>query len=141
MVWVPDAEHEALRDLVRAREGAKKDQLRARHRLQKPLLRRGLRPPEGIKAWTVRSLTWVKTLQLEPAALPATLLDYLAEVDHARERIERLERAIDQAIEAAPEAIRAVIDGLQSQRGVARISAATIVAEFGQLSRFPEPDS
>ena len=30
-VWVPDAEHEALRDLVRAREAAKKDQLRARH--------------------------------------------------------------------------------------------------------------
>ena len=32
-VWVPDAAHEALRDLVRAREAAKKDQLRARHRL------------------------------------------------------------------------------------------------------------
>jgi transposase len=31
-VWVPDAAHEALRDLVRAREAAKKDQLRARHR-------------------------------------------------------------------------------------------------------------
>lgn len=28
-VWVPDAAHEALRDLVRAREAAKKDQLRA----------------------------------------------------------------------------------------------------------------
>jgi transposase len=32
-VWVPDAAHEALRDLVRAREAAKRDQLRARHRL------------------------------------------------------------------------------------------------------------
>ena len=32
-VWVPDAAHEALRDVVRAREAAKKDQLRARHRL------------------------------------------------------------------------------------------------------------
>jgi transposase len=35
-VSVPDAAHEALRDLVRAREAAKKDQLRARHRLQRP---------------------------------------------------------------------------------------------------------
>jgi transposase len=34
-VWVPDAAHEALRDLVRAREAGKKDQLRARHRLSK----------------------------------------------------------------------------------------------------------
>jgi len=46
-VWVPDAEHEALRDLVRAREAAKKDQLRARHRLSKFLLRQGQRPPVG----------------------------------------------------------------------------------------------
>jgi len=135
-VWVPDEAHEALRDLVRAREAAKKDQLRARHRLQKLLLRRGLRPPEGIKTWTPRHLAWVKTLHLAPAALDATLLDYVSEVDHANERIERLERAIDQAIEAAPAQIRALIEGLQSLRGVARISAATIVAEVGMLSRF-----
>src|SRR6266699_1393780 len=51
-VWVPDAAHEALRDVVRAREAAKKDQLRARHRLSKFLLRQGRRPPTGIKAWT-----------------------------------------------------------------------------------------
>jgi transposase len=42
-VWVPDAGSEALRDLVRAREAAKQDQLRARHRLGKFLLRSGLR--------------------------------------------------------------------------------------------------
>src|SRR5256886_11423671 len=42
-VWVPDEAHEALRDLVRGREAAKKDQLRARHRLYKFLLRHGLR--------------------------------------------------------------------------------------------------
>src|SRR6266436_2831945 len=51
-VWVPDAAHEALRDLVRAREAAKKDQLRARHRLHKFLLRHGWRAPQGIKSWT-----------------------------------------------------------------------------------------
>ena len=48
-VWVPDAAHEALRDLVRAREAAKKDQLRARRRLGKFLLRHGRRP-EGLKS-------------------------------------------------------------------------------------------
>lgn len=48
-VWVPDAEHEALRDLVRAREAAKKDQLRHRHRLGKFLLRHGKRPIDAGK--------------------------------------------------------------------------------------------
>jgi transposase len=51
-VWVPDAGSEALRDLVRAREAAKQDQLRARHRLGKFLLRSGQRPPSGIRPWT-----------------------------------------------------------------------------------------
>jgi transposase len=40
-VWVPDEGSEAVRDLVRAREAAKQDQLRARHRLGKFLLRTG----------------------------------------------------------------------------------------------------
>jgi transposase len=56
-VWVPDAAHEALRDLARAREAAKKDQLKARHRLGKFLLRHGRRP-EGMKAWTKQHLEW-----------------------------------------------------------------------------------
>ena len=46
-MWVPDAAHEALRDLVRARLAAKRDQLRARHRLGKFLLRQGRRAPLG----------------------------------------------------------------------------------------------
>jgi transposase len=61
-VWVPDAAHEALRDLVRAREAAKKDQLRARHRLGKFLLRHGRRPSTTMNTWTQRHLKWVKTV-------------------------------------------------------------------------------
>ncbi|MGH9478590.1 MAG: IS110 family transposase, partial [Terriglobales bacterium] len=51
-VRVPDAGTEALRDLVRARGAAKQDQLRARHRLSKFLLRTGQRPAAGVRAWT-----------------------------------------------------------------------------------------
>jgi transposase len=90
-VWVPDAQHEALRDLVRAREAGKQDQLRARHRLGKFLLRQGRRAPEGTKAWTGKYLKWVKEqVRFEQPAQEATLLDYLHEVEHAGERIERL---------------------------------------------------
>ena len=46
--WVPDREHEALRDLVRAREDAVKDGTRARQRLGKFLLRLGVRAPDSI---------------------------------------------------------------------------------------------
>src|SRR5260370_9941943 len=53
-VWVPDAAHEALRDLVRAREAAKQDQLRARHRLGQVLPRHRRPPPQGLKPPTPR---------------------------------------------------------------------------------------
>lgn len=135
-VWVPDIAHEALRDVVRAREAAKKDQLRARHRLSKFLLRRGLRCDGKVKKWGVFYWRWIKTLRFDNAALEATLLDYVTEVEHAAARIERLERAIDTAAAAAPPKMRAVIEALQALRGIAKIAAVTVVAELGELSRF-----
>ncbi len=138
-VWVPDAAHEALRDLVRARLAAKRDQLRARHRLSKFLLRHGRRAAEGVGAWTERYLAWVKTEHFEHAAQQMTLQDYLHEVEHAAERIVRLERSIDAAIETLPVKMRAVIEALQSLRGIAQISAVSIMAELGELSRFEHP--
>jgi len=138
-VWVPDAAHEALRDLLRAREAAKADQLRARHRLSKFLLRHDRRRPEGVRAWTVRDRDWLATVRFDEPALEATLLDYLHEVDHAADRIVRLERAIDAAVAAAPAEMRAVIAALQTLRGVKQMTAATIVAEVGPLGRFDHP--
>jgi transposase len=138
-VWVPDEAHEALRDVVRAREAAKRDETRARHRLSKFLLRHGRRPGKKMTAWTVKYLEWVRSVRFEHAALEATLLDYLAEVDHMAERIVRLERAIDAAIEQMPAAMKAVVAGLQALRGVKKISAVSVVAELGPLSRFDRP--
>jgi transposase len=139
-VWVPDAAHEALRDLVRAREAAKKDQLRARHRLGKFLLRHGRRPPTVMKAWTQAHLAWVKSaVHFDQPAQEATLLDYIHEVDHVAARIERLESAIDAAVTLAPVRMRAVIEALQALRGVALVTAVTIAAEVGELTRFTKP--
>jgi transposase len=139
-VWVPDAAHEALRDLVRAREAAKKDQLRARHRLGRFLLRHGRRPPTVMKAWTQAHLAWVKSaVHFDQPAQEATLLDYIHEVDHVAARIARLESAIDAAVALAPVRMRAVIEALQALRGVALVTAVTIAAEVGELTRFTKP--
>jgi transposase len=139
-VWVPDAAHEALRDLVRARLAAKRDQLRHRHRLGKFLLRQGRRRPEKMKAWTQKHLEWIRTaVHFDHPAHGAVLLDYLNEVDRVGERIQRLEGAIDEAVAQAPKATQDVMAALQALRGIAKISAVTIIAELGQLSRFAQP--
>jgi len=78
---------EAPRDLVRAREAAKQDQMRARHRLSKFLLRSGQRPPTGVRPWTRPYLIWVAQLRFTQIAQEATRQDYLHEVEHMRERV------------------------------------------------------
>jgi transposase len=113
-VWVADAEHEALRDLVRAREAA----------------------PSKMGSWTDKHREWVMQRKFEQRALEETLTDYAAEVDHQRERVARLERAIEEAVDQVPASMRAVIDALQALRGVSKLTATTIVAEVGELSRF-----
>lgn len=138
-VWVPTPEHEALRDVVRAREAAKKDERRARHRLQKFLLRHGVRRTKGMREWTETHRTWVSGLKFELAAQQATLTDYAEEVEHLKQRIQRLEKAIDEAIAAAPAKMRAVIEALQAMRGISKLTATTIVSEVGELSRFDHP--
>src|SRR4030081_874920 len=135
-VWVPDEGSGALRDLVRTREAAKQDQLRACHRLSKFLLRSGQRPPTGIRPWTRPYLIWVAQLRFTQMAQEATRLDYLHEVEHMRERVERLERAITEAVKLASPALQQVVNDLQALRGIADISAVTIAAELGQVSRF-----
>jgi len=135
-VWVPDAGSEALRDLVRAREAAKQDQLRARHRLSKFLLRLGQRPAAGVKAWTQLYMAWVRQLRFPQAAQDSTRLDYLHEVEHMAERVLRLEKAIAEAVKLASPELQAVVRDLQALRGIAQISAVTIAAELGNISRF-----
>jgi len=135
-VWIPDEGSEALRDLVRAREAAKQDQLRARHRLSKFLLRSGQRPAPGVKAWTQIYMAWIRQIHFAQMAHEATRLDYLHEVEHMGERVMRLEQAIAEAAKLASPELREVIQGLQTLRGIAHISAITIAAELGQISRF-----
>lgn len=140
-VWVPDPAQEALRQLVRAREDAKQDQQRARQRLGKFLLRNGWRPPVDIKkSWTQKHMDWIKRqVHFPQPALQATFLDYAHEVERAAERIQRLQKAMDDALAAAPAEIQEVIAALQALRGVAKIAAVTLVAEVGSFSRFRNP--
>ena len=136
-VWVPDEGSEALRDLVRAREAAKQDQLRARHRLTKFLLRTGRRLVLGVKAWTARYVIWLEQIHYMQPAQEATFEDCLNEVRHMDERVRRLEQVIAEAMKAAPQPMQELIRGLQALRGVAYISAVTIAVELGNItSRF-----
>jgi transposase len=138
-VWVPDRSHEALRDLVRARQAAVKDLRAARHRLDKFLLRNGMRKPMPMTSWTFKHMRWIKTLSFEEKSQAVVFQDYLHQVEHQQGRLQALEKSIDIAIQEAPERIQQVVAGLQMLRGVGKITAIGVVAEVGQFSRFTKP--
>jgi transposase len=92
----------------------------------------------GVQLWTLKYMEWVKReVRFEQPAQEVTLLDYVHEVDHAAARIVRLDLAIAEAATSVPPTMRAVIEALQALRGIAQISAVTIVSERGEVSRFP----
>jgi transposase len=139
VVWVPDAATEALRDLVRAREVTKQDQLRARHRVSKFLLRHGRARPEGMKAWTVKHAQWLAQQRFELVTLQVVYDEYRATLALLADRVARLEAAIAAAIPTLAPAQQALVSALATLRGVQLITAATIVSEVGTLRRFATP--
>jgi transposase len=138
-VWVPTLEHEALRDLVRQRAACKADESRAKHRLVKHLLRRGLREPGNSRAWSHPWWRWVQSLKFDHEAQQVAFGDCVAEVLHMGERLARLDKAIDRLVLSAPPHMQAVIEALQALRGVAKLTAVTIVTEVGTFKRFRRP--
>ncbi|MDN5366527.1 MAG: transposase [Thermacetogenium sp.] len=136
-VWVPAEEDEALRDLVRAREDAKEDLLRAKHRLSKFLLRHNLHPPKGVRNWSSKYRLWLDSLKFENSASRITFQEYLHAIDEIESRIKRLET--ETSVQAVASVHAPVIQALQTLRGVAEVTATTLVAEIGQFSRFDNP--
>lgn len=136
-VWVPDAEHEALRDLSRAREAARDARHRARQQVRKLLLRLGIAEPSGTRAWSQQYWAWLRTVQLAQPLQQVVLEDALETVEAGTARLKRLEQRVEQAATTGRHA--PLIAALQSLRGVGVITAVTLVAELGDLGRFATP--
>ena len=135
-IWIPDAAHEAMRDLVRARATAGRVLSKARQHLQSFLLRHD-RIYRGTRAWTLAYRRWLTTVCFDHPAQQIVLQDYIHAVEDAEARRDRLTRQIDELLPSwsmAPVAM-----ALQAMRGVALVVAATVVAEVGDFRRFANP--
>ncbi|HEX9122123.1 MAG TPA: IS110 family transposase [Actinomycetota bacterium] len=125
---------EAARDLSRAREDLREDLVRARHRLSKFLLRRGLCFTQAQRAWSLAHRRWIESLRFDSPADSAVIADYLLAIDQIEERIKdlivHLERlAID------PRYARAVAT-LRCFRSFDTITAVGLAVELHNFERF-----
>jgi transposase len=135
-VWVPDARHEAMRDLTRARAAAVEDLRSKRQQVSSFLLRQGLHY-SGKKTWTKTHMSWLASQKLEHPEQRIAFEEMLLAVRQAQERIERLEQAIRTAV---PDWLLAeVVTALMAMRGIDLVSATAFLAEIGDLSRFQTP--
>jgi transposase len=132
-VHVPDEAVEAIRDLERARDDAKRAERVARHQLSKFLLRQE-RHWEGT-TWTKKHLDWIRGQQFTAPAQQWVLKDYLKTVEDLAERVGRLTTTLATLVEDT--VLAPLVKALQAFRGFNVVSAATIAAETGgDLRRF-----
>ena len=134
-VWVPDTRHEAMRDLVRARLDAVHSLRRVRQQLSGFLLRQGRHYSRP--TWTKLHRRWLAGLKFEHAIHHIVLEDYIAAVEAAETRRDRLTAQIGAML--ADWTLAPVVAAVQAMRGMALVNAATLIAELGDLSRFTNP--
>jgi len=135
-VRVPDSSDEALRDLVRGREDAVREQRNARHRLKALLLRNGM-AYSGRASWSAAHLRWLANFRMPHPAQQIAFQEYLHAITEASARIRRLEQALRDAL--ADWSLAPVVAALQALRGVQLIAAITLVAEIQDFWRFASP--
>jgi transposase len=132
-VHVPDEAVEAIRDLERARDDAKRAERVARHQLSKFLLRQERH--WACPTWTKKHLDWIRTQQFAAPAQQWVLQDYLKTVEDLAERVGRLTTALATLVQDT--ILAPLVKALQAFRGCNLVSAATIAAETDDLQRFP----
>jgi transposase len=131
-----DKEQEAMRDLTRAREDMKAMERQSRQRLGGFLLRHGTVYP-GRSKWTKTYFRWLESLRFETTAQQIVFQEYIDIVKDAQQRVGAMEEEMRKALEGWT--LKPVVDGLMALRGVDLVSAMTIIAELGDITRFESP--
>lgn len=135
-VWVPDITHEAIRDLVRLRRQVLKEYTQARQQLLGFLLRND-KSYSGKSNWTKSHFTWMRNLKFENPTSYIVLQEYLQRVEDLKEKLSQQERHVLNVIDQW--SLKPYVDALQSLRGVGPLSAVSIMAELGDITRFSSP--
>lgn len=136
-VWVPDEEQEAMRDLTRAREDMKHLQRQSKQRLNAFLLRHGRHYVSGKSKWTQAYWRWLERIKFDLPVQQIVLQEYIDTVKALTARVVGLEAEMAIAVQAW--SLYPVVEALMALRGCRLITAMTVMAELGDISRFDTP--
>ena len=135
-VWVPDVVHEAVRDLVRAREAGADDLRRKRQQLLSFLLRHG-RIYAGGGHWTLAHRRWLARESFEHPAQQIVFQERIDAIEDAAQRLRRLDEQLGTVVPNW--SMARVVEAYQAMRGASFLVAVTFAAEIGDIRRFDTP--
>jgi transposase len=135
-VWVPDLVHEAVRDLVRAREAGADDVRRKRQQLLSFLLRHG-RIYDGGGHWTLAHRRWLAGQAFDHTAQQIVFQEKVDAIEDAAQRLRRLDEQLSAIVPTW--SMAPVVEAYQAMRGASFLVAATFAAEIGDVRRFDTP--
>jgi len=135
-VYVPYQEDEALRDLVRTRQDMQKALRKIKQQINAFLLRHAISYP-GKAKWSKAHHNWLETIKMPHLAQQIAFTEYLDALANGEARISRINKQIESFCQTWR--MHSVVEALQSLRGISLISAVTVVAELGDLTRFERP--
>jgi len=134
-VTPPSPETEALRTLTRTRDKARRDVVSAKHYVTKLLLNRGVTYTGPRQLWSREYRTWLRRVEM-PCPADQGMLDFKRDCLAQREaELERLDERIEQRAGSAD--VEHQVRCLQAYRGVGTLIALNLVAELGDVRRFP----
>jgi transposase len=132
-VAAPTPEQEGLRDLIRCREDLRDARDRARQRVIKALLRHGHVFTDG-KHWTIRHRNWVASRRLGDPAAQIAIETMRAHLEMIETQLRQLDVQLDRI--AQEDRWRPGVRVLTSFRGIATLTALSLLAEIGDFRRF-----
>jgi transposase len=136
-VWVPDPQHEAVRDLVRCREDFKQIERRCRQRILAFLLRHGR--PYDKSNWTQEHRQWLKNQRFDHQEHQTVFDHYLHSIIEAEEHVSQLEHEMAEALGSW--SLAPLVRGWMAMRGIKQVAAMTLASELGDVSRFTRPEN
>ena len=135
-IYVPDPEDEAIRDLIRCRDDARIAARKAKQRLLSFLLKHGYRY-SGRSNWSKAHYNWLADVKMGHPAQQIALQEYIDSVQETNLRVSRITAEISKAVKGWR--LERVVLAIQALRGVSLLTAATVIAELGSLTRFTSP--
>ena len=136
-VWVPDQEQEAMRDLTRAREDMKGLERTTKQRLNAFLLRYGRKYESDKSRWTQAHFRWLEKLKFDTPVQQIVFQEYVDAVKQGEARVAGLVKEMENALKSW--VLAPVVEALMALRGIKLISAMTLMAELGDITRFDSP--